>query len=218
MTRSIMRLATLLAALLAAWQPSKARAQDEDVQLWQIVNATGDIADGTRLTLDASQRWREEARGGDQQSLRFNIDHTVAKGVKVGGGAMVLDASGNTELRPHQQVIFTEGNFEFRTRLEERFFDGADRVELRLRQRIQYTQPLGKGWRATLGGEWLGLLQGRNGGQGASTEQWRALTGVAYKVTDKVEIGGNYWLLEFPRGNRQDRISHVFQTVLTYRF
>ena len=188
------------------------------MQLWQIVNVSGDVADDTRLTVDASQRWREDARGGDQQTARFNIDHTLAKGVKIGGGAMVLDASGNTELRPHQQVTFTEGNFEFRTRFEERFFDDADRVELRLRQRVQYTQPLGKGWRATLGGEWFGLLQGRTDGQGASTEQWRALTGIAYKVSDKVEIGGNYWLLEFPRGNRPNRTSHVFQTVLTYRF
>lgn len=218
MTRPSMPFALLLAALIAAWQPSIARAQDEDVQLWQIVNVTGDIADGTRLTLDASQRWREDARGGDQQTARFNIDQTIAKGVKIGGGAMVLDASGNTELRPHQQVIFTKGRFELRTRFEERFFDGADRVELRLRQRVQYTQPLGKSWRASVGGEWLGLLQGRNDGQGASTEQWRALTGVAYKVNDRIDIGANYWLLEFPRGSRPDRISHVFQTVLTYRF
>lgn len=188
------------------------------MQLWNIVNVTGDIGEHTRLTLDASQRWREEARGGDQQTLRFHIDETVAKGVRVGGGAMVLDAGGNTELRPHQQISFTQGRFEFRTRLEERFFDGADRVELRLRQRVQYTQPLGKSWRATLGGEWLGLLQSRNDGQGASTEQWRALTGVAYKVNDRIDIGANYWLLEFPRGSRQDRISHVFQTALTYKF
>jgi hypothetical protein len=213
-----MHVALLLAALIAAWQPSKAQAQDEDVQLWSIVNVTGDIGEQTKLTIDASQRWREEARGGDQQTLRFNIDHTIAKGVRIGGGAMVLDASGNTELRPHQQVTFVEGNFEFRTRMEERFFDGADRVELRLRQRIQYTQTLGKGWRATLGGEWLGLLQGRNDGQGASTEQWRVQGGVAHKLNDQLDIGANYWLLEFPRGDRPNRTSHVLQTVLTYRF
>ena len=218
MTRAPLRIATLLAALACAWQPSKARAQDEDVQLWNIVNVTGDIGEHTRLTVDASQRWREEARGGDQQTLRFHIDETVAKGVRIGGGAMVLDAGGNTELRPHQQISLAQGRFEFRTRLEERFFDGADRVELRLRQRVQYTQPLGKSWRASVGGEWLGLLQGRNDGQGASTEQWRAQAGIAYRINPRLEVGANYWMLIFPRGGLPARHTHVPQTVLTYRF
>lgn len=218
MTRVPMRFALLLAALITAWQPSKARAGDEDVQLWHILNVTGDIADRTRLTLDASHRWREQARGDEQQNLRFTIEQTVAKDLRIGGGAGVFDAGGNTEIRTHQQVIIVRGRFEARTRLEERFFDGADRVELRLRQRVQYNQPLGKDWRANVGGEWLGLLQGRNSGQGASTDQWRAQAGVAYKINDKLELGANYWLLVFPRGNQPARITHVPQTVLTYRF
>jgi hypothetical protein len=213
-----MRFALLLAAGLAAWQPSKARADNEDVQLWHFVNVTGDIADGTRLTVDATQRWREQARGDEQQTIRFTIEQTVAKDVRIGGGAAVFEAGGNTEIRPHQQVILVLGRFEARTRLEERFFDGADRAELRLRQRIQYNQPLGDNWRASVGGEWLGLLQGRNAGQGASTEQWRAQAGIAHKLSDKLELGANYWLLVFPRGNQPARITQVPQTVLTYRF
>jgi hypothetical protein len=212
------RCLALLAALIAAWQPSIARAQDEDVQLWHIVNVTGDIGKNTRLTVDGSHRWREEARGDEQQTLRFMIEQQITNGVRIGGGAAVFEASGNTELRPHQQITFVEGNFEFRTRIEERFFDGADRVELRLRQRVQYNQPLGDGWRATVGGEWLGLLQSRNADQGASTEQLRAQVGVSYKINKSLEVGANYWLVEFPRGDLPDRISHITQTVLTYRF
>jgi hypothetical protein len=131
---------------------------------------------------------------------------------------MVVETSGNTEIRPHQQVVFVLGRFEARTRLEERFFDGADRAELRLRQRLQYNQPLNENWRASVGGEWLGRLQGRNSGQGAATDQWRAQAGIAYMVNDKLEVGANYWLLAFPRGDQPARYSHVPQTVLTYRF
>jgi hypothetical protein len=123
-----------------------------------------------------------------------------------------------TEIRPHQQITFVEGRFEFRTRLEERFFDGADRVELRLRQRVQYNQPLGNGWRGSVGGEWLGLLQGRNSGQGASTEQWRAQAGVAYRINDKLDVGANYWLIIAPGGDRPARYSHIPQAVLIWRF
>ncbi|MFM7378617.1 MAG: DUF2490 domain-containing protein [Erythrobacter sp.] len=188
------------------------------MQLWQFFNLTGDLDDDTRLTIDASQRWREDARGGEQQTIRVTVEQTVAEGIRLGGGAAVFEAGGTTELRPHQQVILARGRFELRTRLEERFFDGADRVELRLRQRIQYNQPLGDGWRASVGGEWLGLLQGRNEGQGASTEQWRAQAGIAYRISKRLEVGANYWLLVFPRGGQPARTTHVPQTVLTYRF
>lgn len=218
MTRTPMRIASLLAAMAAAWQPSIALADNDDTQLWQFVFLTGDLDKDTRLTVDATQRWREDARGGEQQTLRVTLEQTVAEGVRIGAGGAVFDAGGNTELRPHQQIIFTEGRFEFRTRLEERFFDGADRMELRLRQRVQYNQPLGDGWRASVGGEWLGLLQGRNSGQGASTEQWRAQAGIAYKISDKLEIGANYWLIAAPRGGLPARYTHVPQTVLTFRF
>lgn len=218
MTRMPMPFAMLLAATLAAWQPSKAFAADEDTQFWLIANANGEVADGTRLTIDASQRWREAARGGEQQTVRISLDHDIAEGLRIGGGMMLLEAGGKTELRPHQQITFVEGRFEFRTRLEERFFDGADRVELRLRQRVQYTQPLGKGWRANLGGEWLGLMQGRNSGQGASTEQWRALAGVTHAINDTLDIGAAYWLIIAPRGDRPARYSHIPQAVMTWHF
>lgn len=188
------------------------------MQLWHFFNLIGDLDEDTRLTVDATQRWREEARGDEQQTLRITIEQTVAKDLRIGGGAAVFEAGGATELRPHQQAILTKGRFELRTRLEERFFDGADQVELRLRQRVQYGQPLGKSWRASVGGEWLGLLQSRNADEGASTEQWRAQIGIAYRVSKRLELGANYWLLVFPGGARPDRITHVPQTVVTYRF
>jgi hypothetical protein len=218
MTRPLVSSALLLGALVAAWQPSKASAADEDTQLWHFVFATGEIRPGTRLTLDASHRWREEARGGDVQTLRFAVDQTVVDDLRLGGGAAVFEAGGTTELRPHQQLIFTRGGFEARTRLEERFFDGADRMELRLRQRLQYIHPLGRGWRAHVGAEWLSLLQSRRADGDAGTELWIAQTGVAYKINDRLDISANYWLLAFPNGDQPARFSHVPQTMLIYHF
>lgn len=212
------RCLALLAALMAAWQPSKAIAQDTDTQLWQFVFLTGDLDKDTRLTLDATQRWREDARGGEQQTIRVMVEQRVGDGIRIGGGGAVFDAGGLTEIRPHQQITFTKGRLELRTRLEERFFDGADRMELRLRQRVQFNQPLGRGWRASVGGEWLVLLQPRDRGRGATTEQWRAQAGVAYRISDRLELGANYWLIAAPRGNLPARYTHVPQTVVTLRF
>ena len=218
MMNHAVRCLALLAALIAAWQPSKAHAQNEDTQLWHFVFATGDLDKDTRLTVDASHRWREQARGDEVQTLRFTLEQAVADGVRIGGGAAVFEAGGSTELRPHQQIVFTKGGFEARTRLEQRWFDGADRMELRLRQRLQYHQPLGRGWRANVGAEWLGLLQSLRADGRAATELWIAQTGVAYKLNDRVDIGANYWLLAFPNGDQPARYSHVPQTVLIYHF
>ncbi|PKP61340.1 MAG: hypothetical protein CVT87_07370, partial [Alphaproteobacteria bacterium HGW-Alphaproteobacteria-9] len=102
MIGSSTRFAMLLAAMLAAWQPSIAIAADEDTQLWQYFVVTGDLDRDTSLTIDGSQRWREQARGGDQQTIRFTILQAVADGVRIGGGGGVFDAGGNTEIRSFQ--------------------------------------------------------------------------------------------------------------------
>lgn len=208
----------LLAALLAAWQPSKARAGDEETQFWLNAIATGEVAQDTTLTLDATQRWRREEEGADQRTLRVTLERQVGEAARLGAGIGVFETAGLTEIRTHQQAIFTPGRLELRTRLEERFFDGADRMELRLRQRVTYNQPIAAGWRATAGIEWLGIMQSRNGSEGASTDQWRFQTSLVHRVSDRLEIGAIYWLVIFPRGDRPDRTNHVPQAVAIWRF
>jgi len=210
--------ATLLAALIAAWQPSKACAADEDTQFWLNGIVTGKVADRTSLTVDSTQRWREDAAGGDQQTIRVTIERAVDDDARVGGGIGVFETGGLTEIRVHQQAVFTPGRFELRSRLEERFFDGADRLELRLRQRVHYLHPIARSWRAFVGAEWLGLVQSRNSGEGFSTDQWRGQTGVMHRASENLEIGALYWLVILPRADQPDRINHVPQAVLTYRF
>jgi hypothetical protein len=114
--------------------------------------------------------------------------------------------------------VFTPGRFELRTRLEQRFFDGADRMELRLRQRVTYNQPIAEGWRASAGVEWLGLVQSRDADEGTSTEQWRFQTSVVHRAAKNLDVGAIYWLVSFPRGERPERVSHIPQVVAIFRF
>ena len=209
----------LLAATLAAWQPSKARAGEEDTQFWLNAIATGQIGEGTTLTLDATQRWRgDDEVGNDQQTVRVTVEQRVAENARLGGGIMLFDTAGLTEIRTHQQATFTLGRIEARTRLEQRFFDGADRMELRLRQRVTYNQPIAEDWRASAGVEWLGIVQSRRRDEGTSTEQWRFQAALVHRVSERLDVGAIYWLVSFPRGNRPERISHIPQAAITYRF
>lgn len=209
----------LLAATCAAWQPSKAIAAEEDTQFWLNAIAVGEVAEDTIATVDASQRWREDGVGGDQHTIRLTIERELNENARAGGGIGVFETEGGlTEIRVHQQAVFTPGRFELRSRLEERFFDGADRVELRLRQRVHYIHPVAIGWRVMVGGEWLGLLQSRNNGEGFSTDQWRAQTSLTHRAAENLDVGVIYWLVVSPRGDRPDRINHIPQAVVTYRF
>lgn len=201
-----------------AWQPSIARAGEEDVQLWLVASARTDLSEETSLTLDGSLRFREEARGGAQQTVRFTLEHRVEDGVVIGGGAGVFEAAGNTELRAHQQAVLSKGGFSARTRLEQRFFDGADRMDLRFRQRIGYRQPLGQGWSAGVEGEWLYLLQPRNNGASARTDQWRARVELRHQFDNGVTLGAAYMAILSPRDTAPDRINHVPQAVVALRF
>lgn len=214
----VVRTAWLLAALCAAWQPSIAQAQDEDVQLWIYTVATGDLDDNTRLTLDASARWREQRRGDEQQTLRFNIEQEVTDSVRIGGGVGVFEAGGLTEVRPHQEFTITSGRLAARTRIEERFFDGADRMELRLRQRLRYSLPLGEDFDARLDGEYFNLVQTQNRNGGAARDQWRGRVEIGWKARKDLRLSLAYLAIYTPTSNASDRLSHVPQMWIEYRF
>ena len=219
MTHRPLRLALLLAATLAAWQPSSARAGEEDTQFWLNAVATGKIGEDTILTVDATQRWRgDQEVGDDQQTIRVMVEQQVAERTRLGGGIMLFDTAGLTEIRTHQQAVFTLGRIEARTRLEQRFFDGADQMELRLRQRVTYNQPIAEDWRATGGVEWLGIMQSREAEAGSSTEQWRFQASLVHRVSPSVDVGAIYWMVIFPRGGLPARTSHIPQAAITWRF
>ena len=218
MIPAMIRYPMLLAATCAAWQPSKALASDEETQFWLNTIATGDVADGTSVTIDGTQRWRKEEEGSDQRTIRVFVEQRVGDEARLGGGIGVFETGGLTEIRVAQQAVFTPGRFELRTRLEERFFDGADQMELRLRQRVQYNQPIAENWRGTAGVEWLGIMQSRNADEGASTDQWRFQTSIIHRINDSLDVGAIYWLVVFPRGAQPSRTNHIPQAVVTYRF
>ena len=218
MTGGLARFASVIACACAAWQPSAALAQDEDTQLWVYVTAQGDFDDDTDWTLDGSLRFREQGRGDEQQTARLTIEQQVSNGLKVGGGFGVFEAGGSTELRPHQQLTLSSGRFSARTRIEQRFFDGADRMELRLRQMVRYTQPLGEDWRASIDGEFLYLAQTRNRTPRSATDQWRTRLIVTHRASDRLSLGAGYLMIYTPRPLAPNRINHVPQLYVTSRF
>ena len=211
--------AAVIAFLTIAWQPSSALAQQEDVQFWLIASAQTDLDSDTRVTLDGSLRWREAARGDEQQTARVTVEQTIAEKLRIGGGVGLFEAGGSTEVRTHQQLGVTIGRVASLTRLEERFFDNAPRMELRLRQRLRYTQPISANWSASIEGEYLHLLQTRREDPRIRTSEWRGRAAVNYRVSGSVSVGAAYMVIHTPGGDvTTDRTSHVPQASVSYRF
>ncbi len=218
MTRMPVRSAMLLAAALAAWQPSKAQANPEDTQFWLVGFARGKIGEDVLLTIDTSYRWRDPEFGADQQTFRVSVEKSLEDDVRIGGGMALFQSGAVSEYRPHQQFRYAKHGLDLRTRFEQRWFDGADRVELRIRQRVQYTREIAPRLEAFGSSEWFGIVQSRRSDGRRGTEQVRNIAGLAYRVSDKLDIAPSYMLQITPRPGSPDAISHIGQVTLNWSF
>lgn len=208
----------LLAALMAAWQPSKALANPEDTQFWLVGFVRGKLADDVYLTIDTSQRWRDPVFGADQQTFRVTVEKGVSEDIRLGGGVSYFQTGPIAEFRPHQQFRYAKGGLDLRSRFEQRWFEGADQVELRIRQRVQYSHPVAERVELIGSAEWFGIIQPRREQGRTGTEQVRAIIAIGYEVNDSLSIAPSYLLQLTPRTGRPDAISHVPQITLNYRF
>lgn len=204
---------------MAVLPATSAVAQEEDTQFWVYAVAKTDLGEDTGLTVDFTQRWREQRRGDEQQTARFTVLHEIADGVRLGGGTGVFETEGGrTEIRPHQEIDLSFGRFSARTRIEQRFFEGADRMELRVRQLVRYTQPFGGGVKLAVDGEYLGLAQRRERNGNRARDQWRARAILSARVSDRLTLGGGYMAVYTPQSGGPDRINHVPEAYVTLAF
>lgn len=192
-----------------------AHAADEDIQVWVGETVSAPLSSAVHGTLDLSQRFREN---GDQRLARGTAEFRLSPNVVVGGGAAyvsTLDAA--DEFRPHQQLTLIYGALTLRTRVEERFFEDADRMELRLRQRIGVTVPVADRVSAGLVGELLYIAQSQDADRGDHVDQWRANATVTRHLATDLDGTLGYLAILSPRDGAPDKLSHVIQVSLTLR-
>ncbi|MFC3100912.1 DUF2490 domain-containing protein [Altererythrobacter lauratis] len=203
-----------LAAFLALLAPVPALATQDDGQLWLYLVGVVPLEDGVVSTLEFSPRRRENA---DQVLVRGSVDFRVAPGLDVGGGTAWVENAGGHEFRLHQQLQWATGPLQLRSRVEQRFFAGADRAQLRLRQRVQVTVPVAERLRGILNGELLYIAVPENRAQSARVDSWRLNAMASYRLSPRAELAAGYLAIYVPRPGPGDRLSHVPQIRLTLR-
>jgi hypothetical protein len=204
----------LVAGCAAALHPAPARASDEDTQLRRYFNTVAPLGHGATGTFEITPKFRQ---AGDQLQLRGTVDFKVSPTVSLGGGAAYVNSDGPDEFRPHQQLTIALGPLALRTRVEERFFHGGDRMQLRLRQRMQLTEPVAKDTKLIGSAELLYIARPENRTSDARIDSWRFTAAVQHRFARHIEGTLGYLLIYSPRAGKPDKLSHVPQVTLTAR-
>ncbi len=207
-----------LAAMGLFLQPAPASAADKEWQLWTLAGAETGIAEGTPLLAEIGYRFRDETSGSDQYLLRVNVDTAINSAVRIGGGAAHFRTGDQAEWRGFERVTLIHKGWMSRTQFEQRFFEGADRAELRLRERVQYTQSIDNRTRVFAAGEWLVRVQARRHGGDTGTDQLRAQLGVTRDLGGGYSASLAYLLLHQNVAGAQDRLAHIPQLTVLRRF
>lgn len=207
----------LLVATLSSTTP--ASAATEESQAWLTESAIIQASGADTVMLDISQRFRRDRSNGEQQTARVLLDHSVAKGVQIGGGIGYFHSEPEQELRLFQQVSFTRGIWLARTRLEQRFFDTADRASWRLRQRVQAAVPLdeAKRWTVIAATEVMFHLNRAKPSDKTGLAVMRHQIGLRHPLAKAVDVQLLYMRQQMFRDNASDSVAHIPWLTLTWK-
>ncbi|WEK47595.1 MAG: DUF2490 domain-containing protein [Candidatus Andeanibacterium colombiense] len=211
---------TAFAAGLIGWAAcaSPAGATEGDTQFWMTASAEAPLAGGVTLSADASQRFRSPAAGDDIQLYRAGIQVAAANWIALGGGIADVESDSADETRLFQSVTLKWGKLLSRSQLEERFFEGAARPQLRGRQRFTLTVPLDRNDRLQPYVELNYILRNQNPAVSGTVDHWRVKLDWRHKLTPHLELSASYMILLAPRPAAEDRLSHVPSLALLYAF
>lgn len=208
-------------AVVTGMRPEMALAADEEVQFWLTGTAVVPVVEDASGTFEVSRRFRE---GDDQLLLRGNVDFRLSEAVSLGGGVAfvnsidgLFETGDDKERRLQQQMTLTFGALSLRTRVEQRFFEEADRMQLRIRQRIQASFPVTEAFGGAVSGEVFYIARSEDDQGDDQIAQWRLNATLTHKLAKHVDATLGYLLMYTPAQGGPDQIAHVPQLTLTYR-
>nr|WP_313808786.1 DUF2490 domain-containing protein [Sphingobium sp.] len=206
-------------ALIASCAAPPALAATSETQGWMTESIVIKASDADIVTIDTSQRFRRDASNGDQQSARLSLDHRIATGVQIGGGMAYFHSGPEQEMRLFEQMTLTKGIWLSRTRLEQRFFDTADRASWRLRQRVQAAVPLdgAKQWTLIAATELMFHLNRARPSDKTGLAVMRNQIGLRHPITKAIDVQLLYMRQQTFRENRPDAVAHVPWLTLSWK-
>lgn len=218
-----------LAILASAAAPAALQAQEQDLQQWTLLAATGRVSGDLVVYAEIQPRVTDNVGRLGQLLIRPAIGVQISRDVQfLAGYAYVrtepLGRQATDEHRAWQQLIWPiyKGaglTVTARTRLEQRSVEGFDELGWRLRQQVRAQAPLRPGSRvqAILWTEPFYAFDTTDWGQRRGFDQLRTFIGLGVPLTKKLMVEPGYMnQTVFRRG--EDRSNHIASLTLLYRF
>ncbi|HKY80423.1 MAG TPA: DUF2490 domain-containing protein [Sphingobium sp.] len=206
-------------ALLALAIPLPAAAATSETQAWITESLTIRASDTDTVSIDASHRFRRDSSNGEQQTARILLDHRIAHGVQLGGGIAYFHSGPEQELRLFQQATLSKGIWVSRTRMEQRFFDTANRASWRLRHRIQASLPLdtAKRWTVIAAAELMVNLNRARPSDKTGIAVMRHQIGLRRPLGKALDAQLLYMRQQTFRDGRPDAVAHIPWATISWK-
>jgi len=207
----------LLGAALMVWGGAPAHA-DVDTQQWTLVTLQKELTPRWRAYFEVQPRFGEDASGTERLIVRPAIGYRLNSKVSIWQGygwTPLLEPSFADEHRVFQQLLFEDKRGEVgimnRTRLEERFIEGAGGTSVRLRNMLRLTHPISpdKRWLVVGYHELFWNLNSTDAGPVSGFDQNRLFLGVSRQVNPELRVETGYLLnhINSPRTSDNRRLN-----------
>jgi hypothetical protein len=197
-----------------------APAHADDTELWTSLTVNGPAAEGGRALIwfDGHVRLRDDGSRMGTAILRPGLGWRVNQRLDVYAGyAKVTSHASNPNIHEHrawQQASISAGSMlggavSLRTRLEQRFREGADGTGLRLRQFLRWARPIESSRFSWVVSDEVFLnLNDTGWGQLAGYGQNRAFVGLAFQGTQDLRMEAGYLNNHIDGGAGPNRTNH----------
>ena len=222
------RLSSLVSLLLAACAfcilltDAHAEAVDNDLQTWEIVTLRVEMPHKLLLYGEVQPRVGLEGspdnNGLDRIILRPAVGYQLTPNVSLWQGyawTPSFNPDYNSEHRLFQQLLVENKvkklSLTNRSRLEERFIDGAGGTSVRARHMARVAYPLGKSgkWSAVGYDEFFVNLNDTRSGPQSGFDQNRVFVGLNRTLNERLNVEAGYLVNYLNRDNAEDKLQHV---------
>jgi Protein of unknown function (DUF2490) len=209
--------------------PVAAHAATEDFQTWNTFNLSTNIAKNVPVTLELSGRIVDDSSRLGVVIFRPAIGYKISDRVTIFLGYTHQKTINNgradvDENRIHQQLNWRIGKIgkatlNSRTRLEQRWIEGAKDLGWRVRERLQLQIPLKpKKTNLVISNEMLFSLNSTDWGARAGFDQMRNFVGVNVPVGKGMTLETGYQNRYQERRGAADRMDHIIPITLNVSF
>lgn len=218
-----------LVVVLASGARSAGAQAPTDQRVWTAVATQGRFTEDSTWTwaADAFLRARDGVHTMDSAAARLSVGRDVTSAVRVmagyaWGAAFPDGGSARREHRLHQQAVWAGRaaglRVSTRSRIEERFIEGAGGIRVRARQQVRVAWAIGSSGLQAVASEEVLVNVTATGGASRGVDGNRAFAGVRRSLTSRSALEVGYLHVYTPGRSAPGRHSHVVSTVLSVGF